>query len=370
MAEEDQGGGERTEEPTPRRLEKAHQKGQIARSQELTGAAILLAGTGALVFAGGASLADFFGALMVESTRLLSAGSLDLPTTVALLRMIVQNVCRALVPLALGLVAVALMVNLIQAQGVFSLEPVTPKLEKVSPLNGLKRVFSWQSPFSLIKSIFKLAALSAVTYVTIKYAWPQIVALSGVGSASVATLMKRMMALLALATGLVFLLLSAADYLFQAFQHRRKLRMTRHEVLQEYKDTEGDPLIKSRIRSLAIAMSRKRMLTDVQSADVVVTNPTHLAVALKYDLDLAPAPVVLAMGQRKLAERIKSIAKDAGIPVVENRPLAQALVATATVGRPIPPALYTAVAEVIAFVYRQRNRMPNAVRNRTVGRTV
>jgi len=340
-------------------MEKAHKKGQVPRSQELSGAAVLIAGTLALALVGGRTLSGHLTALMAESARLLSAGTLDIPAAAVLLRSIVTNTIRALVPLALGLCAVALCVNLIQARGVFSMDPVTPKAERVSPLSGLKRIFSWQAPFTLLKNILKLSVLGAVTYLVIHAAWNDIVALAGHGSAGVATILKRLMVLMALATGLAFLFVSALDYLFQLFQHRKQLRMTKQELQEEYKDTEGDPLIKSRIRSLAIAMSRKRMLSDIQDADVVVTNPTHYAVALKYDLSIAPAPIVLAMGQRKLAQRIKKIAEEADVPLVENRPLAQALVATATVGKPIPPALYTAVAEVIAFVYRMRNKVPN-----------
>jgi flagellar biosynthetic protein FlhB len=134
--------------------------------------------------------------------------------------------------------------------------------------------------------------------------------------------------------------------------------MTRQEVIRDMKDSEGDPRVKARLQSLARAQARRRMLQKVPTADVVVVNPTKIAVALKYDVDLAPAPVVVAMGQRKLAERIKKIALNARVPVIENRPVARALLATAKVGRPIPPALYTAVAEILAFVYRQRGRLP------------
>ncbi len=364
---ESQTDAERTEEPTPRRMEKAHKKGQVARSQELSGAAILLAGTCALALAGGEAISGHLTALMHECGRLLSGGVLDVPAAVVLLRMIVVNTIRALVPLAVGLFAVALTVNLVQARGVFSAEPIKPKAERVSPLSGLKRIFSWQAPFTLVKNILKLGALGLVTYLVIRSSWSDIVALAGHGSAGVAYILRRLMFLMAVATGLAFLFISAIDFLFQFFQHKKQLRMTKHEVLEEHKETEGDPLIKSRIRSLAIAMSRKRMLADVKDADVVVTNPTHFAVALKYDLSIASAPIVLAMGQRKLAMRIKQIANEAGVPLVENRALAQALVATAKVGQPIPPALYTAVAEVIAFVYRMRSKRAAEQRSRAFG---
>jgi flagellar biosynthetic protein FlhB len=154
--------------------------------------------------------------------------------------------------------------------------------------------------------------------------------------------------------GLALLFLALADYGFQVWQHEKQLRMSRQELKQEHKETEGDPNVKARRRSLARSLARRRMLLAVSQADVVVTNPTHVAVALKYDPTIADAPVVLAMGERKVAEQIKRLAAEAGVPTVENRPLARALLASARVGFPIPLELYVAVAEILAFVIRQR----------------
>jgi flagellar biosynthetic protein FlhB len=166
---------------------------------------------------------------------------------------------------------------------------------------------------------------------------------------------------LALTVGLAFLVLGAFDYLVQFHRTEKQLKMSRHEVTQEYKEQEGDPLIKARVRQIARQRARRRMLTQVATADVVITNPTHIAVALKYDVNQAGAPVVVAMGERKLAERIKAIAGKSGVPIIENKPLARALRAACTVGAPIPPAFFIAVAEILAYVYRIRQRMPDAV---------
>jgi flagellar biosynthetic protein FlhB len=159
---------------------------------------------------------------------------------------------------------------------------------------------------------------------------------------------------LLLTAGGTYLLLAAADYAFQLWQHERGLRMTREEVRQEHKETEGDPQVKSRLRTLGRALIRRQMFKDVPRADVVVTNPTHIAVALKYDPLVSLAPIVLAMGQRKIAERIKRMAQESGVPVIEDKPLARALFAAGKVGQAIPAELYVAVAEVLAFVYRRR----------------
>ena len=364
---ETQSGQERSEEPTPRRLEKSHAEGKVARSQELSGAAVLLAGTMVLSVTGGGNIARYLASLMEESTSRLSANPIDLGAVVALLRAIIQRTMAAVAPIILGTMAIALLVNVIQARGVLSLKPVEAKLKNVSPLSGLKRIFSWQSPFTLVKSILKLVFLVTVTYLTMRSAWPEIAMLSARDTTDVLLVLRRLTIKVTLATGICYLVISAMDYLFQAYQHKSQQRMTKQEVIEEFKDIDGDPLLKSRIRSLALAMSRQRMLHDVPDADVVVATPTHLAIALKYDPDDTPAPMVLTMGRRKMAERIKAMARAAGIPVVENRPLAETLLATATVGQPIPPALYAAVAEVLAFVYRRLNRNQPRLAARTAG---
>ena len=352
---------DRSEQPTPQRLEKAHREGQVARSQELSGALILLAGTGALATAGGGAIGMHLIDVMIEQRQWMALGPLDQATAVVILRSVVQQTVTALLPFMLSLVAIALLVNLIQARGVFSMVPVTPKLSRVSPLSGFRRVFSPQAPFALVKSVAKLTFLVAVTYNVMRGAWPDIVGLSRFESGDVLLMLRKLGTKLAFVTGVTFLGIAAFDYLFQTRQHIRGLKMTKQDVLREHKETEGDPIIKSRIRALARSLSRQRMLADVAKADVVVTNPTHVAVALKYDPGVAAAPMVLAMGQRKLAERIKEAALAARVPLLENRPLAQALIATAKVGQQVPPALYTVVAEVIAFVFRQRQRRPEGL---------
>jgi flagellar biosynthetic protein FlhB len=188
--------------------------------------------------------------------------------------------------------------------------------------------------------------------------WPELVSLGETGASEAVAVLKSLAFRLATVTGFAFLILAAADYAYQVYKLEKSLRMTKQEVIREHRETEGDPLVKSRIRSIAMSMARKRMLQEVPTADVVVVNPTHIAVALKYDMNVALAPMVVAMGQRKLAARIKQIALESRVPVIENKPVARALLATATVGQPIPPALYAVIAEILAFVYRQRADLP------------
>ncbi|HXE56384.1 MAG TPA: flagellar biosynthesis protein FlhB [Gemmatimonadales bacterium] len=358
MAEEHP-GAERTEAPTPRRREEARREGRVPRSQELSAVAVLLAGTAALATAGGAALGRHAVELLREDARWLAAGPLDLAAATRILRQVGRDALLAMAPV-LGIVTAAtLLVNLAQTRGVVSATPLTPKWAHLDPVAGLRRMVSLDALVSLLKAVLKLATLGMVTYLALHGGWEQLLALGHAGAREIVAVTRQLGVRLALATGVVFLALAAADYAYQRWRHEKSLRMTRPEVRREHKEDEGDPLIKSRMRSIAQARIRRQMLRDVPKADVVVTNPTHIAVALKYDPAAASAPVVLAMGQRKVAERIKAIARAAGVPCVENRPLARALLETAKVGAPIPPALYVAVAEVIAFVLRRRGVGPD-----------
>jgi len=368
MAEEEQTSQERTESPTPRRREEARREGRVARSQEVSTAAALLAGAIGLFTIGGESLAGFSTRLFRESTRALSSGPMSAAGGIAMIRASVIGMVFALLPIAAILVGSAVMMNLAQTRGVLSWKPVEPKLSHLNPVAGFRRLFAVESLFTLFKSLAKLAALGLVTWVVIAAAWPELISLAATGPGGTATVLRGSVAKLGVVTGLTFFVIAAIDYWFQLHRAEKSLRMTRQDVLREYRETEGNPLIKGRILSLMRARARKRMLQDVPNADVVIVNPTEIAVALKYDTERAPAPVVVAMGERKLAERIKAIAYAANVTVIENRPVARALLATATIGKPIPPALYAAVAEILAFVYRKRGGLPGlAAAERSIG---
>jgi flagellar biosynthetic protein FlhB len=354
----DDGGQDRTEAATPKRRSEAEREGRIPHSAEFSAAFVLLAATMVLGYSGGTAIARETTELLQRSFAALAAEPLTNVGAVALLRTAGEHLLLAVAPFALAVAVVALAVGLVQGRGVLSAARVTPKLENLNPLRGLGRIVSLQGGFTLLKSMLKLAVLGIVTWKTLQNAWPELTALSAVNPAVMVAVLESLAFKLALHVGAAFLLLAATDYGFQVFQYEKSLRMTKQEVKQEARETEGDPLIKSRIRSLGRQMARKRMLRDVAKADVVITNPTHIAVALKYDPLRAGAPIVLAMGERKVAERIKALAAKAGVPMVENRPLARALLASAKVGQQIPAALYAAVAEVLAYVYKRRGGMP------------
>jgi len=364
MADRDQQDN-RTEAPTPRRRQQARDEGRIARSPEFGAAVLLLSGTLLMGSLAGRAI----GAHVVELFRtgpnwlLIEPPALGGATT--LIRAVVWRSAGAMTPFALGLTIVALAVSLLQSRGVASWKPIKPDLNRISPAAGFRRIFGSEAALNLFKSAFKLVVLGAVTYVVLRRAWPHFVALADAPPTEIVTALRSSTVRIGLTVGLAFLALGVFDYGVQFFRLEKSLKMSRQEVIQEFREQEGDPQIKARIRQVARQRARQRMLAQVARADVVITNPTHIAVALKYDLSLAAAPMVVAMGERKLAERIKLIAQQAGVPLVENRPLARALLATCTVGAPIPPALYVAVAEILAFVYKTRGRLPAALARAT-----
>jgi flagellar biosynthetic protein FlhB len=356
MADERDNGQDRSESPTPRRREDARSQGRVARSPEVSAAAVVLGGTLALGGFGGTAIADYMGRLLRGTLGSLAAGPLTVEGAVAVLRQAASGMLLALLPFSALLVVTVLLVDGLQAGGVLSWKPVAPQFERISPVAGFKRLLGPEALFQLAKSVLKLAALAAVSVWIIVSSARDLGTLSEVGPQALAAALRGLTLRLALASGGAFLLIAGIDYLFQRLRHERQLRMTRDELRKEMRETEGDPLVKARMQSLARARARQRMMQKVPQADVVVVNPVHIAVALRYDVAVAAAPIVVAMGQRKLAERIKSIALRHGVPVIENRPVAHALLASARVGRPIPPALYAAIAEILAFVYRRRAR--------------
>ena len=355
MADNLETGQERNEAPTPRRREEAHREGQIARSPELVSALVMLGGGLLLAAWGGESLTRFAQRALVENSRSLSAGPYTTAGAVAVVRETGSGLMLALLPFALGVVGLAIGGNLLQTRGVLAWGRIQPKWSNVNLTAGFKRMLGMDAVFNLVKSALKLTALGVVTWIVLKRSWPQLTALGDTGTEGLTFVLRALIVRLVVSTGIAFLALSGLDYAFQWFQTEKKLRMTRQEIIREHRESEGDPMVKARQLSLARQRARQRMMHRVPTADVVVVNPTHIAVALRYDITVASAPIVVAMGERKIAERIKTIAIKAGVPIIENKPVARALIASAKINQAIPPALYAAIAEILAFVYRTRS---------------
>lgn len=354
MANDD--GQERTEAATQKRRDEARREGRIPRSQELSSATLLLAGSGALAMTGGAALATQSIQMLAYGTMQLTARPATTSDMTRLLQQMGQSALMALLPFLIAVGGITLLVNAIQARGTVSVEPVQPKLSHINPVAGFKRLVSVEALFSVLKALLKLIIIGFVAWMVFRRAWPQILSTSGAAVPQIMGVTRSLAIRLSLFVGLAFLVVAAIDYGFQVWQYEKSLKMTKQEVTQEHRESEGDPAIKGRIRQLQRQMARKRMMSKVATADVVVTNPTHIAVALKYDPLVSAAPIVVAMGERLVAQRIKDIAHKAGVPVIENKPLARALFAGAKIGGAVPPALYIAVAEVIAFVFGRKGK--------------
>ncbi|MDF1504246.1 flagellar type III secretion system protein FlhB [Roseisolibacter sp. H3M3-2] len=352
MADSDQ---EKTEEPTERRRQDAAADGQIPKSQDLNAAVLLLASSLALG-AAGPGLARAMRDVMGSGLGFASATGLTGEAAVALLRGLGWKTLAALAAFLGAMTAAALAISAVQGRGTFTLKPLAPKFERIDPSKGIKKIVGTQTAVELVKSLLKLAIVGWAVWSVLRTAWPEITVLGAQPPRAMLEVARKYGLGMLTKAGFAYLALAAADYGWQVFQHEKQLRMTKEEVKQEMKNQEGDPMVKQRMRALGRQRARQQMFRDVPTADVVVVNPVHIAVALKYDPSVAPAPYVVAVGRRKVAERIKQLAFDSQVPVVENIPLARALVASVKVGTTIPAELYLAVAEVLAYVIRQRQR--------------
>jgi flagellar biosynthetic protein FlhB len=353
MAEEPQ--GEKTEKASPRRREEARKKGEVAKSREIPSVMVLMTGLLALYYMG----QHLFQKLTVQSAYWFDrAGTypLDAATALTLSRDLVAFLLTALAPILLAVVAMAFLSNYVQVGSLFSLATIKPDLNKINLFKGLKRLFSMQSWMELLKSIGKLLIIGWVAFATIRREVPEIVPLLDRPPLDVLGYMLRVSFAIFFKSVLAMLLLAGLDYLFQRQRYEKRLRMSPQELKEEFKQTEGDPLIKSRIRSIQREMARRRMMAEVPKADVIITNPTHLAVALRYRNQEMSAPQVVAKGAGLVAERIKELARSHGVPLVENKPVAQTLFKTVALGQFIPPGAYQVVAEILAYVYRLKHK--------------
>lgn len=349
MAEEPQ--QERTEQPTPKRREDARKKGDVPRSRELTMTAAMLSGAASLLFLagpmGGRLTEAFQGALTLERERIFDARHLPYAFGELAVEML-----AAFVPLAVVILSAIFLSAASIGGWAFSFAAVRPKLERISPIKGVKRIFSANSLNELLKAMAKFLLVGAIA---VAWLWWSVEELTALGREPIDSAIPHALrlcgvSLLVVCSGLI--LIAAADVPFQLWQYQKKLRMTRQQVKEELKETEGRPEVKSRIRQLQQQVATRRMMEELPTADVVVTNPTHFAVALKYDAESMAAPRVVAKGQDLLAGRIREVAGEHGVPLFSAPPLARALFRSTEIGEEIPARLYTAVAQVLAYVFQ------------------
>lgn len=346
---------EKTEKATPRRREEARKHGQVARSREVSAVLVLLAGFSALY------LFRFYisGSIKEMMFYFLGQGltfQLDKDSILPLGLLCGRYILLVTVPVILPIVIVAILANYVQVGAMFSTEALQPKFSHISPASGLKRLFSRRAIMELGKSVAKLLIIGFMAYRIIKQELPNVLPLINEETGEIIAYISSVSLRILFHTCLVMLILAAIDYAFQRWEFERSLKMTKEEIKQEYKQTEGDPLVKGRLRSIQRERARRRMIAAVPKADVVITNPTHLAVAIQYRAGEVDAPELVAKGAGAVAEKIKEIAMQNNVPLVENKPLAQVIYKTVEIGEMIPPELYQAVAEVLAYVYRLKNK--------------
>lgn len=346
---------EKTEEATPKRKEEARKKGQVAKSQEIGSAFVILSAFFALKMLGPYIYEQLTAYMRTVFSHFATADFTINQVHILLIEFGVVAL-KTVLPVMLVVMVISLAVNLLQVGFVLSFEPLMPKLERINPISGFQRLFSLRSVVELVKALCKLTIIGYFVYRFIMRETAQVPQLISADLFDSLRYSSGLVADLALEIGAVILVLAALDYFYQWWEHNKSLRMSKQDIKEEFKQTEGNPLIKGKIKERQRAMALRRMMQEVPKATAVVTNPTHFAVAIRYDKSMS-APQVVAKGQDFLAERIKQMARENRVTVVENKPLARALYATVEVGETIPPELYQAVAEVLAYVFRLKKRL-------------
>jgi len=338
---------------TPKRRQEARKKGQVLKSQELTSAVMLLALVGVLKF-----WIPYFFNKMADLFQYLTALSTE--WNVRSVWEVMVTVCwqclLLLGPIFLASMVVAILVNYLQVGSLFTVETIKPKFSRLNPLEGIKRMFGIKALVQLVKSLIKMVVIGYFLYAVIRENIQIFPALQGVTVYQSAILIGNLLFELAWKIALAFFVVAVADFLYQWWEYEKNLRMSHDEIKEEYKQTEGDPQLKAQIKKRQRMLATRRMMEDLKQADVVITNPTHFAVALKYDLSKFAAPYVVAKGQNELALRIRKMAEEHQIVIMENKPLARSLYAQVEIGQMVSADLYKAVAEVLAFVYKLNKR--------------
>ena len=341
---------EKTEKATPKKRQEARKKGQVAKSREIPSVLVLLSALSVFYFAG-----SWMFTRLIEIMRMvyqqISYFQMGVESTHTLLWQLFMKIVVVMAPLVLTVLVAGLLGNIVQTGFLVSGETMAPKFSKMDPLKGIKRLFSISSLVELVKSILKVAIIGGISYVMLRGEMDKMPSLIELELPAILSFFGSAALKLGFYTCLVLIILAVLDLAFQIWKYEKDLRMTKQEVKDEFKQREGDPKIRSRIRAAQREMAMQRMMQAVPDATVVITNPTHLAIALKFERDMS-APIVVAKGADHVAARIRAVATEHDVPIIEQKPLARAMYKDVEIGQQIPVELYQAVAEVLAYVYR------------------
>jgi len=352
------GAADKTEEPTAKKLSDARNEGQVAKSTELVNGAMLFVFFLAIkLFCG--YLANSFIKAFHRNYTYISVYSVQMPeigNLSAMFRRAMLDILLMLLPIFAFAIVIAFALNVFQVKWKVTTKPLKPKLNKLNPISGFKKIFSLSKLFELVKSIAKIAVIFGVAYSTIMGELDTMKILYDMELFSAVIYISNFVINMGIKISAVYLLIGFADYLYQKFKFKKDMKMSKQEVKDEYKQQEGDPQVKGKIKSKMRETSMRRMMQNMPDADVVITNPTHFACAIKYDKEKAAAPVLIAKGADHLAQKLKDIAKEHNVPIVENKPLARMLYYNVDIDAEIPQELYQMTAEVLAYVYQLKNK--------------
>lgn len=355
MPEDPESGGEKTEDPSSRKLAKAREEGQVAKSMEIPSVFVLFAGVICLYVTSKYFFSNL-SSVFVYNFNFDKIPSINIISVVDLLVFHMKLIFFICIPVMLVIVFIGLLTNFAQVGFFVSWKSLEPKLSRLNPINGFKQKFSSRAVVEFLKSIAKILIVSIVSYFAIKSDFIKIAMLYDTSPGYILLFMSKSSFWIFIKVCLIMIVLAMLDYAYQKIKFLNEQKMTKREVKDETKQTEGDPIVKSRIRRLQQEAARKRMMADVPKADVVVTNPTRLAVAIQYDKLVMDAPVILAKGAGTVAEKIRNIAKENDIPLVEDKPLAQNLYSSVDIGDEVPMELYQTIAELLAYVYKLKDK--------------
>ncbi|MCL2352911.1 MAG: flagellar biosynthesis protein FlhB [Firmicutes bacterium] len=348
--------GEKTEKATPRKKKKSREEGQVAKSQEIGTAAAFLAVFTVLRFAAGGIYSGLMSVFGYSFTMIGDSDAVFDPRYISrFIAYLFGRVIMMSLPVFITAAAVGIVSNAVQVGFNVTMKPLMPKFSRLNPMQGFKRVFSVRSLLELLKSLLKFGVIIMVIYTSVKNRIGTLLLLPQMELFEAVSTVGGIAAGMGVSVGTWFMAIAAADFAYTRWKHARDLRMTKQEVKEEYKLAEGNPQVKGQIKSKMREVSMRRMMQSVPQADVIITNPTRYAVALRYDRNRDGAPKLVAKGADYVARRIREIAAENKVQIVENKELARAIYASVEVGREIPPELYQAVAEILAFVYRLRS---------------
>jgi len=346
---------EKSEKPTAKKRSDSRKDGSVAKSTEVNSALVLLLGILLLRITGPAMLENIQGFIRY-CFEFVATPEMSDQRLIIIAREAVVFLIKIILPFAGTIMFAGLLANILQIGLMFTTKPLIPKFSKINPLKGLKQKFSMKTVVELVKSLLKVTVIGYVAYITVAAEYELLVMLADTTLMTIWNFITAATFNIFMRIILVLLIIAILDYSYQRYEHEKKLKMTKQEIKDENKQMDGDPQVKGRIRSLQREMARRRMMGEVPKATVVVTNPTHIAIALLYEPEKSDAPVVVAKGKQLIAQQIKKIAAENGVPMVEDKPLARAMYDKVEVGFPIPVEFFTAVAEIMAYVFKLKNK--------------